>query len=302
MKGRIILMAAALLGAAVAARASSEQEQLEALREFNRLTRPAVPPGRSGGEYLLIRKLEQGSPAEQLAAASALRSYVQGSYDARTAMIAALQKPSAPAELRRELARSLSWGGHDQRVADAMLAFTQGERDEELRAFAYKTLYRMTNRSEIERAVRDALDWREPARVRGGAAWAAFKAAGRADMRRALLDLVEDYNGDTALRVEALKSLFSQMGLAQVRDAAYKLAESGSTPEELRYAAVLALVRRAGESGVRRLLEKLVDDGGSLGEAAMRALTGSVDEEIAAFFHLDALPNGIGRDPLLGEG
>lgn len=307
MNGVLFLLAACCLRASGAASAGGlEAANGEAWRQFQSLPRPFPVPGRSGGERVLLERLSRAaSEGERIAAAAALVPYVAGSLEVRSALIAVLEDGYGSEELRRQAAKSLSFGGHDSRVSVSLVGVASAEREpESLRVLAYKALYAMSNRSDVAQALRDAvLDSGQSAAVRGGAAWGAFRAANRSDVRDALLAALESGREDASLRLEALKSLFGSLNLARVRDAFLAAARDAREPSELRAAAALGLVRRTNESAVRDFLEGLAGSEADQGvrTAALRALSGTVDQSIAEFFHLDSVPPYFSRDPLLWE-
>lgn len=275
------------------------------LPQICQVSPPFSGPAWAGSDRELAAILTGGAPsAERAVAALALGRYVFSSYDARTALLERMADEREDEVVRRACAKSLSWGGHDARVPTALLALSADGAPEGLRALAFKAMYRMGNRAEVAAAFEAALSgWSPPPpEARRGAAWGAFLTARRAEVRAALVAVFER-ESDEDLRLEALKSLYGSLNLSDIRRLYLDAAQDARLPSALRSAAALGLVRRAGDSDVHRSLAGLAerDRDDAVRAAARRALTGYVGEDVAAFFHLDAVMPGGMRDPLAGE-
>ena len=257
-----------------------------------------------GADRELVSALrdERAPLQERIVAAIALRGWAHGVPDAAAALRETLADSREPDALRRECAKSLAWGLQSESASLLEIAEGRHGSSEQLRAIAFKSMFRMTGVS----AVRDALEYCLSGRscgsaaLRGAAAWAGFKGAGGAQLRAALLGAARDRGEDESLRSEALKSLFGQMGSAEGLELALGLAEDRALATELRETAVLSLISRRGQDRVRRALEALKSEP-ELRVAAMQALYGSIDGSIAERFHLDYWPPNYARDPLASE-
>lgn len=266
----------------------------------------SAPPARaySGEEEKLLELLRARDTSLRVAAAMGLREYAPRSGTARTRLLDILRDQGEPRALRRQCAKSLALVHDQSEVYLPLLALAESSEDDDLRAAALKSLYNMTDESEVRRRILDVLNrgaWRESLDVRRAAAWALFMVSGTPEAERALRDLAKS-SEDELLRAEAVKSLFGAARYPDVQRDLFALAEDPLAPLGVRYAAILCFIPRRGDAAVRRRLEALQDSQEpQIATAATWALTRPMDEAMLDFFHLNVRPNGTLRDPLVNE-
>jgi hypothetical protein len=311
MTRSLALLTALLALAAGSARAGIEEVAFNASAAFRlALSAPALTlapkPAAArvtafSDEDKLIDLLDDNDPAVRAQAARSLKHYALNSYRAENALLGLIGDSREVEAVKREAVKSLAWAAQHYNTKDKLLDLARDSRQTAtLRAITLKALFVVANQYDVKDKLKDILnDSHEDLIVRSGAAWGLWSAAfNDYQAREALLSVARNDREESALRVEAVKSLYSAMSDYSVKDKVWDLSKNDRLDDPLREAATLCLHAIATDWSVKSYLEDASRNGrnGAVRLAAIKAL-GGASLELTRYFHLS---HYLGRyiDPL----